>query len=194
MEAYETFRNPPELDDNAVGYFPALSAPIGNRNILAEVRAPRASVLSITARTQGHFGVTADKLVLTGNVVPPAVTAASTSAAKSSSKSQSMVRSTGGTMSKGGLGVKSIAQVDQLAWLASVKVGSKRGSSSGGGSYGDRDSAAPSRLGSVSRPTSGADRSLSEVDSSRHSSGSVGRAMEERSMKEGENNQSLQDE
>ena len=38
-------------------------------------------------------------------------------------------KSTGGTMSKGGVGL-SIAQVDQLAWLASVKVGSKRGSHS----------------------------------------------------------------
>lgn len=96
-------------------------------------------------------------------------------------------------MSKGGMGVKSIVQVDQLAWLTNVKVGSKRGSSSGGGSHGDIDSAAPSRLGSISRAPSGPDRSLSEADR-RHSSGSAGRGLEERIIKDGESNQSLHDE
>ncbi len=89
-------------------------------------------------------------------------------------------------MSKGG----SVAKVDQLAWLASVKVGSKRESSSGAGS-GD-GSGTPSRLSSRSRPSSGPERSQSELGP-RQRSGSLSRMAEDRG-KEAENNQSLQDE
>ena len=188
---HDTFRNAPDIDENDIGYLPALSAPVGFRKILAEVRAPRASLLSAGAARQQFFVPTPSKQ---GKVTTPtAVPNASTSSVKVGSASASVVRSTGGTMSKGGMGVKSIVQVDQLAWLNNVKVGSKRGSSSGGGSHVEIDSAAPSRLGSISRAPSGPDRSLSEADR-RHSSGSAGRGMEERNIKDSENNQSLHDE
>ena len=95
-------------------------------------------------------------------------------------------------MSKAGLGFGSVARVDQLAWLASVKeVSSKRGSSSGGGSYDGADSV--SRLSSTSRPSSGPERSQSALGS-RQRSGSFSRLAEERPKEADNNNQSLQDE
>lgn len=92
-------------------------------------------------------------------------------------------------MSKGGTGVKNAAQLDQLTWLASVKVAGKRSSSGGGESV--VDSAGPSRIGSGSRPPSGPHRSLSEMSLHPRSS-SQSRGTDER--KENDNNQSLQDE
>lgn len=174
QEFHDTFRNLPEPEGN--DNFPALSAPIGTRSILAEVRAPR-SMLSAQAETRFNFP---DSLSFARDRTP-------TSTSKKA-PSASAVRSTGGTMSKGGLGVKSIVQ-DQLAWLASVKVGNRRGSSSGDGSHGEGGT--PSQR-SGSRPPSGLDRSLSEVGGTRHSSGSLGRTLE--AAKEGDGNQSLQDE
>ncbi|KAF8972462.1 hypothetical protein BDZ97DRAFT_1781105 [Flammula alnicola] len=176
MEYNDTFRNPPEIEEQED--FPALSAPIGHRGILAEVRAPRSMVSAQAnsgpsdqlARETGG----ADSTPTLTNTKPMSVATGS--------------RSTGGTMSKGGMGAKSVVQVDQLAWLASVKVGSK-GSSSGGGSHGGSD--APSRLGSRSRPPSGPDRSISEIGG-RQRSGSLSRNLDER--KDGEGGQSLQDE
>ncbi len=72
-----------------------------------------------------------------------------------------------GTMSKGGLGGRSVARMDALSWLQNVRVGpgsqQHRSSSSGPGSSSTRSSTGqesnpPSRLGSRSRPTSGSDR------------------------------------
>ena len=95
-------------------------------------------------------------------------------------------------MSKGGAGTQSAAQVDPLAWLASVRVGGgKLGSSSGGGSRGDGGSGGPSRLGSGSRPPSAPGRSLSEIGS-REESESASRDGVDR--KEVDGSQSLQDE
>ena len=92
-------------------------------------------------------------------------------------------------MSKAGTALKSVAKVGQLTWLASVKeVSSKRGSSSGGGSYDGGDSASRSR----SRPSSGPERSQSALGP-RQRSGSLSRLTEDR-VKETDNNQSLQDE
>jgi hypothetical protein len=69
-------------------------------------------------------------------------------------------------MSKGGVG---IAEVDQLAWLASVKVGSKRESHSS-----ETNSRVRSRTNAQSRPPSGLERSGSSIGV-RQRSGSLSR-------------------
>jgi len=188
LESTHTLRHPPEGDGVKNGQ-PALSAPIGTRGILAEVRAahPLKFVLSANpalSNSSSQQGL--DDLFATG-------TAPTVTNNKSISLSVATIgRSIGGTMSKGGAGTKSTAQVDHLAWIASVRrVGSKRGSSSGGGSRGGERSGAASRLGSGSRPPSVLDRGVSEIGS-RQRSGSLDRDGAER--KEGDGSQSLQDE
>ncbi|KAF8885596.1 hypothetical protein BD779DRAFT_1532626, partial [Infundibulicybe gibba] len=134
-----SFRNPPEGTE----YPPALSAPIGHRSILAEVRAPlppRQSNMVL----QPHQG----------------------SAARASS----------------------VARMDAFTWLSNVKVGGRRGSSSGPGS--GANSADASRLSSRSRPPSAPDPA-GEAGRRRRSD-SRSRGLEDR--REGETNQSLQDE
>ncbi|KAF8060765.1 hypothetical protein FPV67DRAFT_1423352 [Lyophyllum atratum] len=99
-----SYRNPPE----GTGYLPALSAPVGHRSILAEVRAPlpprpRPSPLLVAGGAGGGGGGT--------------------------------MRSQGGTMSRGnpnsGVGRP---PMDAFTWLSNVKVGERerRGSSEGG--------------------------------------------------------------
>ena len=89
-------------------------------------------------------------------------------------------------MSKGGVGL-SIAQVDQLAWLASVKVGSKRGSRSS-----ETGSRARSRTNAQSKPPSWLERSGSSIGV-RQRSGSLIRAVGDE-RRDGDEGQSLQDE
>lgn len=89
-------------------------------------------------------------------------------------------------MSKGGVGL-SIAQVDQLAWLASVKVGSKRGSHSS-----ETGSRVRSRTNPQSRPSSGLERSGSSIGA-RQRSGSLSRPVGDE-RRDGDEGQSLQDE
>ena len=118
LEIIDTFCNPQGQE-----YFPTLSAPIGPRAILAEVRAqqPPRTVLTSNLGLGPSFNPppTIDEdhrdttPTLTSPVRNPIVMPAG--------------KSTGGTMSIGGSGLKSIGQFDQLAWLTSVKVGSKRG-------------------------------------------------------------------
>uniref|UniRef100_A0A8H7YBD1 RWD domain-containing protein n=1 Tax=Psilocybe cubensis TaxID=181762 RepID=A0A8H7YBD1_PSICU len=174
MEYYDTFRNPP--DTEAKETYSTISAPIGNRGILAEVRALHPSKGSHPIRRA--FESNLSSRIGDEHSTP-------------TTRSIAFVpgRSVGGTMSKGGTGIKNAAQLDQLTWLANVKVGSKRGSSSGGGSHGA--SRPPSRLRSGSRPPSGHDRSISEIGG-RQRSGSLSRALDDR--KEADNNQSLQEE
>lgn len=93
------------------------------------------------------------------------------------------------TMSRGNFGGKSVGRMDPFTWLSNVKVGGRRGSSSGPGS--GADSADVSRLSSRSRPPSGPDRQASELGERRRSE-SRSRGVDER--REGEGNQSLQDE
>ena len=88
-------------------------------------------------------------------------------------------------MSKGGVGL-SIAQVDQLAWLASVKVGSKRGSHSS-----ETNSRVRSRTNIQSMPP-GLERSSSSIGV-RQRSGSLSRAVGDEG-RDGDEGQSLQDE
>lgn len=100
----------------------------------------------------------------------------------------SIARKHGETMSRGNLGGKSVAKMDAFTWLSNVKVGDRRGSSSGPGS--EADSTGVSRINSLSRPKSGQEKI--EVSEARKRSDSRSRTQEER--KEGEGNYSLQDE
>ncbi|KAJ2933260.1 hypothetical protein H1R20_g3837, partial [Candolleomyces eurysporus] len=170
-----SYRNPPE----SKGFFPMLSAPIGNRGILAEVRAgppPRSANLI----TQPHLGSSARGTATesTSQLTPTL----------SETKPIAVTRTRGGTMSRGAVTGKSVAQVDALGWIKNVKVGNKRGGSSGAGSA-EPESSSSSRLNSRSRPPS---TTRGESESVRHRSPSRSRAADDR--REGENTQSLQDE
>lgn len=180
-----SFRNPPDGTE----YLPALSAPIGHRSILAEVRAPlppRHHILPLHAALSAGMR---DPAEVAGRPV-----------SSSGTKSRVLLvnaRSQGGTMSRGNNGGKSVARMDAFQWLSSVKVGTvgeRRGSSSGPPS--GADSADVSRLNSRSRPPSGPDLSGVErqlSDAARHKkSESQTRGGDER--REGEPSQSLQDE
>ena len=159
----DTFRNAPEGQES----FPTFSAPIGPRAILAEVRAPpppRTMLASTLDEDVADFTPTLASATLKPIAAP----------AK---------KSTGGTMSKGGV----IAQVDQLAWLASVKVGNKRGSHSSETRSRARSSANPR-----TRPPSWLERSGSSIGA-RQRSGSLSRAFDNE-RRDGDEGQSLQDE
>lgn len=182
-----TFAHQPEVEQKD---YSAFSAPFLNRSILAEVRAPlpprRVPHAMQSGPSFGHFSPLTSDSEQTD--ITPTLT--SSKVISISSAVAAISRQTGSTMSKGGTGSRSGAKVDQLAWLASVKVGSKRGSSSGAGS--GNGSGTPSRLSSGSRPSSGPERSQSELGA-RQRSGSLSRIAEDKG-KETENNQSLQDE
>ncbi|KAF4623173.1 hypothetical protein D9613_001382 [Agrocybe pediades] len=192
-----SFWNPPDLEspDQPPN---TISVPFGKREILGEVvtKQPRKGKFPLRQNNQQTYDHDNSTPTLT-------------------SRSIAFIpgQSVGGTMSKGGVGTRNATKVgvDQLSWLASVKVGSKRGSSSGGGSRGerDRDSAAPSRLHSGSRtrndesrlPVSASgsmvpERSLSETGiegSQRSNSLSRNATGDERKDKDNES-QTLQDE
>jgi WD repeat-containing protein 59 len=164
-----SFRTPPE----ATHARPALSAPVGQRGILAEVRAmhfggrpPNPVLLPLRG--------TRDQLQPLPESEPeqtPTVTAISVPPRQ------------GGTMSRGNRS----ARMDALAWLSSVKVGERaREDSSGTGSGADSGSA--SRIGSRSRPPSRDMNSANISTMLRRRSDSQGHREDER---EG---QSLQDE
>ncbi|KAH7922738.1 hypothetical protein BV22DRAFT_1094123 [Leucogyrophana mollusca] len=172
-----SFRRPPEGSDA----IPALSAPIGSRGILAEVRAPLPP-RKYNPVLQPHHGSAARAkshergLLLNDSTNHPPV-----------SLPIPVTIRQGGTMSRGNIGGKS-ARVDPFAWLANVKVGGRRSSSSGPGS--GADSGDVSRLSSRSRPSAGRDRDLSVAPGQRRRSES--RVRDDR--REGEGTQSLQDE
>ncbi|KAI0056151.1 hypothetical protein BV25DRAFT_1814563 [Artomyces pyxidatus] len=130
---------------------PALSAPVGQRGILAEVRAapysharhpnpvllrPRGSMHSQTPRLSQSQVSESEP-----DQTPTAVSMPITIAARK-----------GGTMSRGNIAGKS-ARMDAFTWLASVKVGDRRGDGSSGTGSG-ANSGNASRIGSRSRPAS----------------------------------------
>lgn len=162
-----SFSNPPVGTDPP----PALSAPVGYRSILAEVRATHPSrPPKPTALRNSKDGVparsssaAAQKLAKTPEVPPKERTE---------------------TMGRGYVGGRS-ADITAFAWLSSVKVGPKRDASSGG------DSGTQSRINSRSRPPSIADHSMSYLDF-KTKSGSRDRGDEER--RDVDANQSLQEE
>ncbi|KAF9467004.1 hypothetical protein BDZ94DRAFT_1250295 [Collybia nuda] len=173
-ESTISFRNPPEGTE----YLPALSAPVGLRSILAEVRAPLPPrphlVLQALPGPIDHPSDDENTRHVTGALTKPMHIAT--------------LRSQGGTMSRGNNGGKSVARMDALTWLTNVKVGDRRGSSSGPPS--GVDSTNVSRLNSRSRPPSGPDRQTGEL--SRRRSDSQARPTEDK--KESEGNQTLQEE
>jgi len=136
---------------------PSLSAPVGQRGILAEVRAappthgpnrvlvhqqditgsaPRASVHTLSSRP-----ATLSQLETESEQTPTAV-----------SVQMPMTSRRGGTMSRGNFAGKA-ARMDAFTWLSSVKVSEKpRDGSSSTGSGADSGNA--SRIGSRSRPSS----------------------------------------
>ncbi|KAK1232910.1 hypothetical protein PQX77_003923 [Marasmius sp. AFHP31] len=159
-----SFRNPPRRSDS----MPLLSAPIGNRAILAEVRAgmpprQRANIpVPPTATDRKYFGTmlgaTNDRnsgeagapISSSADTIHPLGVPVAASYIQGSSLNMAALVG-GGTMSRGDAGGnKKRANVDPLSWLSSVKVGDgRRGSSSGPGSRGDSNEA--SRVRSSSR-------------------------------------------
>jgi hypothetical protein len=155
LDNIDAFRNPPEDQES----LPIFSAPVGPRAILAEVRAPPPP-RTMLASTYG-LGPNAPATDEDNADATPTLTSAALKPIATPSK-----KSIGGTMSKGGVG---IAEVDQLAWLASVKVGSKRESHSS-----ETNSRVRSRTNAQSRPPSGLERSGSSIGV-RQRSGSLSR-------------------
>ena len=159
---------------------PALSAPLGGRSILAEVRAPHPPMFIQPIHTWA------------GQRVPPSSEQDDATPTKTTTTNPIMMvsKSAGGTMTKGGVGAKSVAHMDQLAWLASVRVKSKRSSNSGGGSR--SGSAGSSRLNCRSRASSKFDIPELTRSTDRQRSSSLGRGVEEK--REDETNYSVHDE
>ncbi|EMD32397.1 hypothetical protein CERSUDRAFT_126817 [Gelatoporia subvermispora B] len=132
---------------------PAVSAPVGNRAILAEVRAPfpmRPPRTSASLLAQLHGGKRDSS---SGRSVPQSPLG---------SNPIPITQRKGGTMTRG-LGGGRSAQITAYAWLSSVKVGGKRESSSNRGSVGE--SGTLSRRASRSRAPSAASGPLSQVAS-----------------------------
>lgn len=128
-----SFSHPPVASDLP----PALSAPVGYRGILAEVRAPmppRPTRSNLASAKLNHLHTTNEMVE---------------SSDAPRSKPITIAQQKGGTMSRGFAGGKS-AQITNFAWLSSVKVGGRRESSSGPGS--GAESGNVSRLSSTSRP------------------------------------------
>ncbi|EKM55335.1 uncharacterized protein PHACADRAFT_255888 [Phanerochaete carnosa HHB-10118-sp] len=163
-----SFSNPPAGSEPP----PALSAPIGHRSILAEVRAtqpPRPSKVNALRQSQD------------------AIAGRSSSATAQKAKTtQQPLKERSETMSRGYVGGRS-AQITTFAWLSSVKVGHKRDTSSGPPS--GADSGHASRLNSRSRPPSVADPSVSSYRAK-----STSRDRDEEDRREADTNQSLQEE
>lgn len=160
-----SFSNPPIASDLP----PALSAPVGHRAILAEVRA------SQPLRPQ--------KL----NALRHSQEAVATRPSSKAPGKTIAIPDKAGTMSRGYVGGRS-AQITTYAWLSSVKVGSKREDSSGPASGGESGNA--SRLNSRSRPPSIMDPSMSFYSLD----GRSGSRDRDDGSRETESNQSLQDE
>jgi len=170
-----SFSNPPIGTDLP----PALSAPVGHRGILAEVRAPfppRPSRINLPRRQ------------LDRENSPPASGGLNGDTLSAPSKPIPITQQHGGTMTRGNLGGRS-TQITPLAWLSSVKVGAKRDSSSGRGSGAE----SMSRFSSRSRPPSAPDRSVSQTMSRVNRSNEAGDKKED-IHRENDIGQSLQDE
>ncbi|KAI0746476.1 hypothetical protein C8Q80DRAFT_1320359 [Daedaleopsis nitida] len=139
-----SFSNPPIGNDPP----PTLSAPIGARGILAEVRAPpphrpvRFAQRESTGRRNTVDTLREDK-PQPARSRPMFVPAMATSVKDSGNL---------GTMSRGPFAGGRSAQITTFQWLSNVKVGNARDGSSGPGSGGDSGEA--SRIGSRSRPAS----------------------------------------
>ena len=152
---------------------PTLSAPIGHRSILGEVRAahpPRLSKLN-TLRTSQD------------------VSARSSSAAARKIGGVSLLpKERAETINRGYTGGRS-AQIGTFDWLSAVKVLQPRDTSSG--PHNGRDSGTASRINSRSRPPSAVDPSMAYLEHKTKSSSSDRGEEERRDL---DANQSLQEE
>ncbi|KZT12899.1 uncharacterized protein LAESUDRAFT_719207 [Laetiporus sulphureus 93-53] len=160
---------------------PALSAPIGNRSILAEVRAPyplRPSRTNIRRNPSQREASDSSSVYLDRD----------TSVAPT--KPIPIAQEKGGTMTRGHLGARS-ARITTFAWLSSVKVGAKRDSSSGQGSGAEKGNL--SRVSSRSRPSSLLDQHVSGRAPSLQKGHDATEEVDD-DHREGEVGQSVQDE
>ncbi|KAI0952525.1 hypothetical protein AcV7_008300 [Taiwanofungus camphoratus] len=167
-----SFSNPPVGTDLP----PALSAPVGHRAILAEVRAPvppRPAKVNPVSHIRAQSSSEEQR-----RPSGPSVT---------HSKPIPIAQEKGGTMTRGYPSGRS-AQITTFAWLSSVKVGGRKEGSSGPGS--GAESGNISRLSSISRPPSQPDRSASRAFACKQHS----RDKVEDHHHEGETSQILQDE
>lgn len=150
-----SFSNPPVGNDLP----PKLSAPVGHRGILAEVRAPyplqppRAHVPN--PRTERDL------------VKPPEANQGSCSLSPAPSKPIPIAQERG-TMTRGYLGGRP-QPITELAWISSLDIKPNRGGSSGRNS--GQESGHASRINSRSRAPSLADRSVSLAMSTHHGNG-----------------------
>ncbi|TFK47373.1 hypothetical protein OE88DRAFT_1811180 [Heliocybe sulcata] len=136
-----SYRNPPIGSDPC----PALSAPVGHRSILAEVRAPLPPRHHINRHDHSSGTYERHERENSARVTMPSSTVSSIPI---------HIRAAGGTMTRGNLGGRS-ARMDTLTWLSSVKVEKRRESFSdprGAARSGDK-----SRNGSQDRTTSRAE-------------------------------------
>ena len=167
-----SFSHPPIGNDLP----PTLSAPIGFRGILAEVRAPQPHrPVRFTPRESTGRTKTAD---VAANEKPEwhqtrsrPMFVPTTAAAAASVKDSANL----GTMSRGPYAGGRSSQITTWQWLSNVTVGGVRDGSSGPGSGGDSGSV--SRVGSRSRPPSVLERSTSRAYSGTRE-GSVSRDRE----------------
>lgn len=144
LDRDHTFRVPPE--GNIIQ--PTVSAPVGHRGILAEVRAPIPRQLNPVLHP--HQGSAARARSHEGSILPPDTSANAVVIPPS-------VRQ-GGTMSRGNVGGKS-AKIEMITWMKNVKEVKKEGSSGPGSGA---DSGNGSRLSSRSRDESGGERAEGE--------------------------------
>lgn len=158
---------------------PALSAPVGLRSILAEVRAsqPTRPAKTTIARNSQEVVSTRSSSQAVAKNGPP-----------SNAASQD---ERGSTMSRGYVGGRS-AHITTFAWLSSVKVGNKRDGSDGPPSGGE--SVPVSRYASRSRPPSVIDPSMSVFDVRGRSGKSGSRDRNDDEHREGDTNQTLKEE
>jgi hypothetical protein len=169
-----SFRNPPAGSDLP----PALSAPVGHRAILAEVRAPLPP-RRFSSVAQPHQGSTTRATIHERNVIT------TNGQNMSFATSMSLSKRTGETMSRGALGGRS--KVDPFTWLSVVRLGETKESSVDTGSAPDSESGSRSSV---------REKPPSELDSGMGASGNrqSNDSKDKISEREGDVNQSLQDE
>jgi len=175
IETEISFRNSPE----GTNFPPALSVPIGHRSILAEVRAP-VPPRHMNPVMQPHRGSAARGQKVIHALGKQISTPISMSLPAPMANTQA-----GWTMSRGNMAGRSTG-MDAFTWLSNVKVDERRGESNG-----RLDSVDGSRPRSRSRPEPGSDSLVQPVSGNRRSES---RSAANDNHREGDGNQSLQDE
>ncbi|KAH9843960.1 uncharacterized protein C8Q71DRAFT_21868 [Rhodofomes roseus] len=175
-ETKVSFSNPPVGNDLP----PKLSAPVGHRGILAEVRAP------VPIRPSHANN---PKLPLERELAAPQQENNDSSSSRGPSKPIPIAQERG-TMTRGHLAGRS-APITPYGWISSIEFGTKREGSSGPNN--GTESGNVSRVNSASRPPSVANRSMSLAMSNKQRNGER-RGSQEDDHREGEPGHSLHDE